>query len=64
MKICFIKYKIILIELKYIFISYELLFLQHFTHTQFNNTSQWTFTCSKLTIETLEQGVNYVQSQQ
>ena len=24
--------------------------------------SQWTFTCSKLTIETLEQGVKYVQS--
>ena len=23
---------------------------------------QWTFTCSKLTIETLEQGVKYVQS--
>ena len=25
-------------------------------------TSQWAFTCSKLTIETLEQGVKYVQS--
>ena len=25
-------------------------------------TSQSAFTCSKLTIETLEQGVNYVQS--
>ena len=25
------------------------------------NTSQRTFTCSKLTIETLEQGVRYVQ---
>ena len=24
--------------------------------------SQWAFTCSKLTIETLEQGVKYVQS--
>ena len=23
---------------------------------------QWAFTCSKLTIETLEQGVKYVQS--
>ena len=23
---------------------------------------EWTFTCSKLTIETLEQGVKYVQS--
>ena len=27
-----------------------------------NKTSQWAFTCSKLTIETLEQGVKYVQS--
>ena len=25
-------------------------------------TTQWAFTCSKLTIETLEQGVKYVQS--
>ena len=24
--------------------------------------AQWAFTCSKLTIETLEQGVKYVQS--
>ena len=24
--------------------------------------SQWAFTCSKLTIETLEQGVKYIQS--
>ena len=24
--------------------------------------TQWAFTCSKLTIETLEQGVEYVQS--
>ena len=24
--------------------------------------TQWAFTCSKLTIETLEQGVKYVQS--
>ena len=24
--------------------------------------SQWAFTCSKLTIEALEQGVKYVQS--
>ena len=36
MEICFIKYKIILIEWKYIFISYELLFLQHFSnHARF-----------------------------
>ena len=26
--------------------------------------SQWAFTCSKLAIETIEQGVRYVQSQQ
>ena len=26
------------------------------------DTAQWAFTCSKLTIETLEQGVKYVQS--
>ena len=25
-------------------------------------STQWAFTCSKLTIETLEQGVKYVQS--
>ena len=28
----------------------------------FFHTFQWAFTCSKLTIETLEQGVKYVQS--
>ena len=38
MEICFIKYKIILIEWKYIFISYEFLFLQHFS-----NHTQWRF---------------------
>ena len=27
-----------------------------------NEQSQWAFTCSKLTIETLEQGVKYVQN--
>ena len=26
------------------------------------STTQWAFTCPKLTIETLEQGVKYVQS--
>ena len=30
--------------------------------TEIGETSQWAFTCSKLTIETLEQGVKYVQS--
>ena len=28
----------------------------------FTTSPQWAFTCSKLTIETLEQGVKYVQS--
>ena len=28
----------------------------------FENDTQWAFTCSKLTIETLEQDVKYVQS--
>ena len=32
MKIYFIKYKVILIEWKYISISYEFLFLQHFSN--------------------------------
>ena len=31
--------------------------------TQISCSTQWAFTCSKLTIETLEQGVKYVQRQ-
>ena len=30
--------------------------------TTYLSQSQWAFTCSKLTIETLEQGRKYVQS--
>ena len=32
--------------------------------TKTNEKSQQAFTCSKLTIETLEQGVKYVQNEQ
>ena len=37
---------------------------QHFSHiaTVFLSVSQPAFTCSKSTVETLEQGVKYVQS--
>ena len=34
MKIYFIKYEIILIEWKYIFLSYQFLFLQHFSNNR------------------------------
>ena len=34
-----------------------------FQHSQENHAlTQWAFTCSNLTIETVEQGVKYVQS--
>ena len=34
-----------------------------FTHVRnMDESIQWAFTCSKLTIETLEQGVKYVRS--
>ena len=36
---------------------------RHFLRSDMDlNTDQSTFTCSKLTIETLEQGMKYVQS--
>ena len=41
MKICFIKYKIILIEWKYIFTSYEFLFLQHFSNHKIVSSLFW-----------------------
>ena len=36
--------------------------LQKYTKLAPHLSTQWAFTCSKLTIETLEQGVKYVQS--
>ena len=36
--------------------------LENHTDRYFTKTTQPAFTCSKLTIETLEQGVKYVQS--
>ena len=37
-------------------------YLTKLTNNVHECCSQWAFTCSKLTIETLEQGVKYVQS--
>ena len=51
MKIYFIKCKVILIESKYVFISYEFLFLQHFSnHTRYTfiNISTSTTICTLL----------------
>ena len=42
----------------------EVLVPKHQTQNFWNplGQNQWEFTCSKLTIETLEQGLKYVQS--
>ena len=57
----FSKRRIYVTTANYIYVNYENR-KQFFLQGDAGDTSQWAFTCSKLTIETLEQGVKYVQS--